>query len=877
MAVSPTTTRTPQPTAELLERSAQLTALEDAFASSKEDGRGRLVLISGEAGVGKTALVRAFCDDRAASARALWGACDALFTPRPLGPFVDVAAQTGGELDDVVHGDAKPYDVAVALIRELETSPPTILVLDDLHWADEATLDVLTLVGRRIDRLGATVVLAAFRDDELSAAHPLRVVAGELTRVEATSVLRVDPLSMEAVALLAEPHDVESGELYLRTGGNSFYVTEVLAAGGHEIPATVRAAVLARAGRLSPAGRRVLEAAAVVPARCERWVLERLAAEEIGRLDECCAWGILVDAGAAVRFRHELARLAIEESIEHNRKVLLHRTALEALASAPEDDHDPARLAHHAEGAGVTDAVLRFAPAAAMRAASLGAHRESAAQYARALRFTGDLPVPERAWLLERRSYECYLTDESSDAIDAITGALELYRASGDRLGEGRSLRWLSYILWCPGRTVESARMAVEAVALLETLPPGCELAMAYANLSDVCLRRAAGEEAVGWSMRALDLARSIGDVGTEAYALATLGLADPSGGYIEQSLALAQRAELGEQAARGFIQLGAMAVDRHAHADARRDLERGIAYCSDRGIELHRLYLLSDLARLELAEGRWEEAADTASAVIRIPRTSTTPRIVSLSVLALVRARRGDPETRPLLDEAWALAEPTNELPRLGRVAVARAEMFWLEGDHQAVLGATAAAFELAKQQRSAWFAGELAGWRSRAGAQEAVPEVLAKPYARQLAGDWQGTEELWSSLGCPYEAALALADADEPEPLREALGRLNEMGARPAAAIVTRKLRELGERGLPRGPRPATRSNAAGLTCRQQQVLVLIAQGLRNGEIAEQLVVSQKTVDHHVSAILRKLEARTRGEATARAAELGLLAQDR
>ena len=384
------TTQSNEQAGKLLERSAQLTALEDAFSSSSEEGAGRLVVISGEAGVGKTALMRAFCDDQAASVRVLWGACDALFTPRPLGPFVDVATQTGGELDNVVHGNSKPYDVAGALIREIEARGPTILVLDDLHWADEATLDVLTLVGRRIDRLGATLVLATYRDDELSAAHPLRVVVGELARGAGTSALKVEPLSMEAVAQLAESHDVEPGELYLRTGGNPFYVTEVLAGGGQEIPATVRAAALARAGRLSPDGRRMLEAAAVVPASCERWLLEKLAADEIGRLDECCSSGILVDEGQAVRFRHELARLALEESMEQKRGLQLHQEVLDAFSELAPDDLDPARLAHHAEGAGDADAVLRFAPAAAMRAASLGAHRQAAAQYARALRFADE-------------------------------------------------------------------------------------------------------------------------------------------------------------------------------------------------------------------------------------------------------------------------------------------------------------------------------------------------------------------------------------------------------------------------------------------------------------------------------------------------------
>ena len=650
------TTHTAELAAELLERSDELEALEDAFASSTKDGCGRLMLISGEAGVGKTALVRAFCNEQPASGRVLWGACDALFTPRPLGPFVDVAAQAGGELDDVVRGDAKPYDVAGAVIREFEARGPTILVLEDLHWADEATLDVLTLLGRRIDRLGATVVLATYRDDELVATHPLRIVVGELARAEGVSALTVDPLSAQAVSRLAEPHGVEPGELHRRTGGNPFYVTEVLAAGGQKIPDSVRAAVLARAGRLSSDAWRVLEAAAVFPAGCERWLLQRLVPGEVDRLEECYTSGILVDDGAAVRFRHELARLALEETIEQSRKLALHREALVALTSAPEDEHDPARLAHHAEGAGDADAVLRFAPAAAMRAASLGAHREAAAQFARALRFADELPVPERAWLLERRSYESYLTDESSDAIEAITRAVELYRQGDNRLDEGRAVLWRSYILWCPGRVSESAQAAREAVELLETLPAGRELAMAYGNLATGYATALMSREAIEWGTRSLRLARRIGDVDAEAYSLATVGGAlGPAGRTrVEQGLALAEREGLHERAARAFLILALVAVDGHEHEVARRYLERGIAFCSERGIELHRLYLLADRSRLELAEGRWEEAADTASAVLRIPRTSTTPRGSSrcpcwrLSVRGAVTRTSGRCSTRP-------------------------------------------------------------------------------------------------------------------------------------------------------------------------------------------------------------------------------------
>ena len=162
-----------------------------------------------------------------------------------------------------------------------------------------------------------------------------------------------------------------------------------------------------------------------------------------------------------------------------------------------------------------------------------------------------------------------------------------------------------------------------------------------------------------------------------------------------------------------------------------------------------------------------------------------------------------------------------------MGPVSAARAEAAWLAGRHDIVAAETDASYELALSRRSPWMAGELACWRRRAGIREPAPKVAAEPYALELAGQHEAAARVWAGLGCPYDAALALADADQEEPLRYALDQLSRLGAPPAAAIVARRLHERGVRGLPRGPRPRTRTNPAGLTARELEVLGLLAAG--------------------------------------------------
>jgi DNA-binding CsgD family transcriptional regulator len=218
-------------------------------------------------------------------------------------------------------------------------------------------------------------------------------------------------------------------------------------------------------------------------------------------------------------------------------------------------------------------------------------------------------------------------------------------------------------------------------------------------------------------------------------------------------------------------------------------------------------------------------------------------------------------------------LAEPTRELPRLAPVAAARAEAAWLEGDRDAVASATEGVLPLAVERKWGSLAGELAVWRRRVGLGGEVQAEVAEPYALELAGDWAGAAGRWRELGCPYEAALALADAEEEAPLRRALEELQRLGARPAADVVARRLRELGVRRLPRRPRRATAANPAGLTARELEVLGLLGADLRNAEIAARLHIAEKTAGHHVSAVLAKLGVRSRREAVRVAAERQIL----
>ena len=498
--------------------------------------------------------------------------------------------------------------------------------------------------------------------------------------------LQVSPLSRDAVAALAEPHGIDAEVLYEQTNGNPFFVGEVLAVGTGEIPLTVRDAVLARSARLSEPARRLMEAIAIATPQAEVWLLDALAPAELGRLEECLASGMVSSGREGVSFRHELARLAIEEALAPDRRVSLHRRAAEALAAGRERAVDPARIAHHADAAGDPAAVLRFAPAAAARAASLGAHREAAAQYARALRFSEARPPSEQAELLERRAFECYLTGEFDEAIAAQQGALAHRRALDDPLAEGDCLRSLSRLYRFHGRTDEAAEMGREAIARLEELPASRELAMAYVNLGHLYTVAEDADEALAWSSKALDLGERLGDTDVRVYALTNIGAVElfsearGAPATLEQSLELALRSGLEENAGRAYLNL--VWWPTHAATNWWTAISRGASSTAPSTAWICGPCSSDRAAPASSSTGAggprqrtWPPSSSEIA--VRGPYRASSRSPCS----GLVRARRGDPDVWPLLDDALALAEPTGELQRIGPATAARAEAAWLEG----------------------------------------------------------------------------------------------------------------------------------------------------------------------------------------------------
>jgi DNA-binding CsgD family transcriptional regulator len=769
-----------------------------------------------------------------------------------------MAPALGPAFEHLLDGSRSGRDLFAAVLAELAAlTPPAALVFEDVHWADQASLELVGFLGRRAERLRAPIIVT-FRDEEVDPGGPLAVMLGDLAT--SPNVRR----------------------------GNPFFVTEVLGTMSRDVPPTVRDAVLARVARRTGEARRALEAAAAIGLRADAGLLARVI-EAAGTprwgVQEAVDAGLLERQGAWLAFRHELAQAAIAAATPPELRLRLHASILAELRGGLVGPDDHAVLVRHAEAAGDDGAVLDLAPLAAARAAALGAHREAALLYGKALERARHQPALS-ADLFERRGGQHYLSRQFASAMDDHGTAADLCRDLGDRLGEARNLIRFSYLKLAAADHIESEAALSAATALLEDLPPSRELAIAYEARGRQLFMSNEPGPAEGWAERAVALAERLGDSELSLEARITAAVsrlmagADAARAQLRELREIVRERGLQDPSARDTFArvtfyLAFVPMLHRRYDDADSLLEEGWRYALENDLEYWQSMMAGARVLRSLDAGRWQEVAPRARAVLDMRDPAWRSKLVALTCLARVKSRSGQPDAVHYLDHATEMA--SHDWAAKRSVWPARAEAAWLAGDSGLVLREATEAQAATTGGRDPWFEGELAFWVHMAGGAEDGNAIAAEPYRLAVVGNWAAAAGWWEERGCPYEMAVALATADQPDAVRRAIAVLDRLGATPAAAYARRRLRELGVTSVPRGPRASTSANPAGLTGREQQVLELVAAGLGNAEVAARLFLSERTVERHLAGIFAKLSVGSRGEAVSAATRAGALPSSR
>lgn len=839
----------------LASRDSLLQQLDDVVATGST-GRGRVLVLSGEAGIGKTTLARALAERRTGE-RVLWGACEPMAAARPMLPLHDFGRSLGGELAEILQGDDPRR--AFPLLLDVLGTRPTLAVLEDAHWADDATLDLVVFLARRIADLPVTLVLTARSDDPVAGPRVAEVLR-HVVSLPHGQLVDVAPLTLAEVGALTAGRGLDAAHVHAMTGGNAYFVTEVAALGAERVPRTVQEAVLSRTDVLPTGAHAIVECISVIPDRAEIELVYAASGYTADDLDLAERAGLLVSDGRSVAFRHELARIAVAESLTGARRRELHRRVAVELLRRPAPPES--QLAFHADLAGDHGPAVTYGRAAAAQSTSLGAHHEACVQLERVRSHLGHVDPAVAGEVLGDLALVLHRVVRFEEALEASTAAYDVWSAMGDADRRARQLAHNARLLWNLGRPEETARVLDQAVRLGKSAPGSAgQLAAITQQAVLLMLRREVGS-AVAVGETAAELARQRGDLAQEAIALNAVGSAQWFCDAERAEPTLTRAVELAEevgdeaQVATILVNLGSGAAEVRRYAQARPWLDACEAWCTKRDIDLTGDYARAWQARVALELGEWDRVVGLAEPLLE--SRSLIGRMGAFTVLARLAVRRGDHLGRRLLDSAWALAEPTGDLQRIWPVAAGYAEL--------GILGPARTAYPLAVAVDHAWGIGELGWWLVRAGLLSPADPVLARaaaPFAAQFAGRFSDAADLWHELGCPYEAALADAETAEPARLAEAVRTLHHLGARSEADRVAALLRGFDPTLVPRRPRRTTAADPQGLTTREVEVLALVREGLTNAEIAARMFISAKTAGHHVSAILAKLGVSSRKEA--------------
>lgn len=866
---------------QLQEREESLEVLRDGFDRAC-GGEGRCVVVQGEAGIGKTTLLRAFLDSLGTDLTILRGSCEDLAIAEPLGPLRDLAREAGWRLT----ADLSEAGSRIAAFSDVLTSldaatTTTLIVVEDLHWADAATIDFLKFLARRMERRRLLLLVTA-RNDGRGRANVRHMLSGvspdHLTRID------VKPLSRSAVAALSQGSGIDADAIFRVSNGNAFYVSEILKSGLAPVPRSLEDAVLARLDVLGAAARKLVAAASIFPRRAEISMLSRIAGENFETVaEECVLGGILEADGEFLAFRHEIARLAVEASLSPTMRRQLHLTCL-SLLEAGGSVHAARRL-HHAKQVGDEATLRGLAPIAAQEAVKMGAMREAAEYFELAIEHEETRAPVERAALLERAAWAHYLVGNAPRSIALQSEALHIYHAAGDTLREGDSYRRLSRFHWLATKIARARELADTAVRVLAQ-HRGPELAMALSTQAQLAMLNRTFAIVGPPAREAIVIAREFDRPDIESHALNNLGqslaISDPDQGreMLRESIDIALRLEDVDNVARGYTNTIYYEMEQLDFVRAEEAATAGIAYSVEHELDGYRRYQSGSLAWVLLRIGRWQDAARLTETHLSqelpddegLEVATASWAFPAACALTWISIRKGEPVPSHVSRFLSDFMTGADELQRLHVHAAILAELSWHR--HEDPELAIAALRKVLDRAENVALVPDAAIWLKRldpATAIDVTPE-LSLPYQLEIRGDHQGAAEAWASLGAPFDEAMVLAQGDEAAQ-RRAIAILTRLGASGTIECLKAKMRRDGIASPQMGPRASTLKNPLGLTNRQLDVLRALNDGLSNSEIADRLFVSPKTVDHHVSAILAKLEVASRGEAAAKARNLSIV----
>ncbi len=857
----------------LFERESFLSELDNVY-QKVETEVGQVVFVLGEAGIGKTSVIRSFISNKEKQACVLTGACDSLLTPRPLGPIYDIAPFLSDDFRNTLKKEEDRSELFSLLLEEIiGIKESKIFVIEDIHWADEATLDFIKFFTRRIEQVNC-LMLITYRDDEISPNHPIRSIYGEIPS-HLSRKLKLNRLSIESVRALAKGTKYSPEEVFKLTEGNPFYVNEVLAYYSLGIPDNIKDSVLSVFYKQQGEVRSLWELISILPGKISINILQLIWPDFHLIIDNCINSGVLRFEGDFILFKHELYRKTIEDSLNPIKRIQLHERVLNTLINH-QDKVDLAMLVHHAKNSNNNELVEKFAPLAAKKAALYGAHIQAVELYKMATEHSTK-KGEELAQLYEDYAYECYLTNQTKKAIEIQNSALRIWEELGDKIRIGCSMRILSRLHWFQGMKNEAEDFGWRAIKELENGFPLKERAKAYSNYAQLKMLNGERDQTIEYGEKAVELAKKIKDDEILCHALNNIGSVlyqrdGVSSRYLYDSLDIALKNGFHEHVARAYTNISSICITHKNYQVGIAYLEKGLKYCQERDLDSWNYYMLSWKARYLFETGDFSDAEDICDSLLE---NSLQPSIVRVSVLVIkgrILIRRGNNEGFIFIQKAKDIAIETKELQRIVPVTLAYIEYGWITRNLEIASELVQISMEAFKNNFIGHYYIDLEFWMKLSGLNVKRPGSIKNHHLFDVLGDWQTSSKKWEQLNCPFEQAITLFFGDEGT-VKEAFDILDKLGAEGTLEFLKSELRAKGVKAIPRGRRESTKSNPAFLTQRQIDVLQELRKGCTNAEIAEKLFISAKTVDHHVTAILSKLNVHTREDAVIEARKLGVL----